>query len=505
MAPLLPAAGDPSIPPVARITPRAPPTPLRVVPRFRSPLLALVVVLAAVAGGLAWRAHAQQSHWRALRPALPAPLGVTAPGLDARLASCAAKFERWPPERAALADFAQLCAANGLLPEAIQGFAALGVIDPTNARWPHLQAHLLAGFGRMDEALPLLQRATELAPGEPGLWLRLGEARLKNNQPAEAAAAFTRMLALAPGNVHALFGLARCDLQAGRLTAARARLQEACAADPAFPGAPSLLATVLERLGNPEAAEAARKRVSGDGHYTEVPDPLAVDLVAYGHQPYLLLVAASAEVSDGRYARALPLLERGLALAPDDARLHRQLGRTRAWLRDLPGARQAFERAVALAPTDEKMRTELISLLRQTQDQAALAAVVADGVARIPDSASLHFEAGRLAAQAGRFDEAIGHFRFVAQARPEETAAQCELARVYFNLGRAEDAVATLLEVLRGRPASEPALTLLVRHGLEHADPRTGGWLRQALAAGEPSPALTELCQSYQRRFGNLP
>jgi predicted Zn-dependent protease len=477
----------------------------RAVTRLHRSLFALAAVLAVVGGGMAWRAGQQQRQWRELRPSLPAPLGATAPGLDARLAGLTPKFERWPPDRAALADFAQLCAANGLLAEAIQGFAALGVIDPANARWPHLQAELLTGFGRTDEALPLLEHAAVLAPNEPVLWLRLGEVRLKNNQAAAATEAFTRLLALAPGNVHALFGLARCDLQAGRLTAARARLQEACAADPAFPGAPSLLATVLERLGNPEAAEAARKRVSGDGHYTQMPDPLAVDLVAYGHQPYLLLVAASAEISDARYARALPLLERALTLAPDDPRLYRQLGRARAWLRDLPGARQAFERAVALAPGDEKMRSELISVLRQQQDRAALETVVAQGVALAPDSASLRFEAGRLAVQDGHPDEAIAHFRFVAQARPEESAAQCELAKVYFGLGRADEGITVLLGVLRDRPASEPALTLLVRYGLDHADPRTGDWLRAALAAGKPSPALAELRQSYQRQFGNLP
>jgi Flp pilus assembly protein TadD len=468
--------------------------------------IALVALLIAAAGaGLWWHAQADQRRWAALRPALPAPVGAAAPGLDARLAACHARLAAWPVDRAALAEFAQLCHANGLLPEAQQAYRALLIVDPTEARWPHLLAAVLTGYGRLDEALPLLQQAAELAPTQIVLWQDLGEARLKNNQLPEAEAAFQRVVALQPADVHALFGLARVDLQAGRLTAARSRLQAAVAADPHFPGAQSLLATVFERLGNPEAAEAARRRVSGDGHYTEAPDPLAVDLVAYGHDPYLLLVAASAEVSDGRYARALPLLERGLALAPDDARLHRQLGRTRAWLRDFPGARQAFERAVALAPDDEKIRTELISLLRQTQDQAALAAVVAEGVVHSPDSASLHFEAGRIAVQAGRPDEAIAHFQFVARARPEESVAQCELAKVYFSRGRTEDGIATLLEVLRRQPAREPALSLLVRYGLDHDDPRTGAWLKQALAAGEPGPALTELSHAYQRRYGNLP
>ena len=104
---------------------------------------------------------------------------------------------------------------------------------------------------------------------------------------------------------------------------------------------------------------------------------------------YALLVAASAEVSDGRAARAVPLLERALLLDPTDARLYRQLARVRGRLGDLAAARPILERAVELAPDDEKIRGELITLLRETRDQPALERVVAAGLVASPDSASL--------------------------------------------------------------------------------------------------------------------
>jgi len=59
--------------------------------------------------------------------------------------------------------------------------------------------------------------------------------------------------------------------------------------------------------------------------------------------------------------------------------------------------------------------------------------------------------------------------------------------------------------VLRSQPTCQPALTLLVRHGLTQGDSRTGTWLQQALAAGEASPALAELRQAYLTRFGTRP
>ncbi len=469
--------------------------------------VALVASLLAAAIGAAglWHAQADNRRWAKLRPALPAPAGASAPGLDARLAASAARFAQWPVDRAALAEFAQLCHANGLLPEAQRAYQALLVVDPAEARWPHLLASVLTGYGRLDEALPYLQKAAELAPAQPVLWQDLGEARLKNNQLPEAEAAFRKVTGLQPANVHALFGLARVDLQAGRLTAARSRLQAAVAADPRFPGAQSLLASVFERLGNPEAAALARARVTGDGRYTGMPDPWAVDLVAYGHNPYALLVAASGEVSDKRFAQALPLLERARQLDPRDARIYRQISRARGWMGDTAGAREALEQAVALDPADEKIRGEFISLLRQQQDHATLARTVAEGLAAVPDSANLHYEAGRLAAGAARYDEAIAHFRFAARARPEEAGAPCDLATVYFETGRPAEGLAVLLDVLARLPGSLPALSLLVRYGLDHNDPRTGAWLKQALAAGEPGPVLTELSQAYRRRYGNLP
>jgi Flp pilus assembly protein TadD len=236
-----------------------------------------------------------------------------------------------------------------------------------------------------------------------------------------------------------------------------------------------------------------------------MPDPLALDLAAYGHNPYALLVAASGEVADGRPARAVPLLDRALVLDPTDARLYRQLARARSRLGDLPAARVALERAVALAPTDEKIRSELIALVREQHDRAAFERVLAEGLVATPDSASLHFEAGRDAARAGRYDDAIPHLEFAIRARPEESAAPCELATIYFATNRADAGLAVLDRLLQAQPSCQPALTLLVRYGLEHADPRTGEWLKRALAAGQPTPTLTELHQTYQRRFGAIP
>jgi Flp pilus assembly protein TadD len=262
---------------------------------------------------------------------------------------------------------------------------------------------------------------------------------------------------------------------------------------------------VFERLGNPTAAQAARLRVRGDGHYTEAPDPWAVDLVTYCHNPYTLLVAASALSSDGKHRLALPLLERAVGLDPRDARLHRQLGNALARLGDLPAARPRLEEALALDPANEKIRTDLINLLKGLKDGPAVDTVVRAGLKTNPSSTAFRFEAGLGAARLGRTEEAIGFFTEVWKQQPEQTAAPCELAALYFASGRAESGQAVLEQVLADHPDDPATLTLLVRRGIEVRDPRTGNWLRRAQATGKSLPTLAELRQAYLARFGTMP
>ena len=474
--------------------------------RLQISLLALVTVVGGVGGYRGWQGEAALRHWREIRPGMPGAMdSATAPGLEARLAADAAKIEQWPPDRTALAEFSQLCHANGFLPEAEQGYRALQELEPAEGRWPHRLAEVLSGLGRLHEARPQLQRVTVLAPDRSIAWQRLGEAELKLNHTAEAERAYQAALQRDAGKVHALFGLARCDLQAGRLTAARSRLQQAVAANPDFPGAQSLLAMVFDQLGNAAAADLARKRVSGDGRYTAASDPWALDLVAYGHNPYTLLTAASAELSDGNPKNALPLLQRALALTPDDARLHRQLGNTLHRLGERDGATKELEQALALAPNDEKIRMDFIKLLRESKAFTRLDQVVLAGTKTNPDSAGLNYEAGKIAERTGRPEEAISYLLSAWKLRPAEIAAPCELATVYFGLGRADEGRAVLETVLQTHPHDQTVLTLLIRQGIVAGDARTGEWLSQIEAQPEPGSSLAELRRSYQHRFGLAP
>lgn len=475
---------------------------------MKRPSLSLLIIAAlACAGGGAWAWHQFESRreWAASRPPAPVLSDDSAPGLDQRLRALAPRLDNWPPDVAALTEFSRLCHANGQLASAAAAYQSLIKLEPTNAHWPYRLASILAGYGRLDDALPLLRRTLQLAPDYFPARLTLGESLLKNNATAEAETVYRDALQREENNPYAMLGLARCDLDSGRWTAARAQLQRAVAAHPDFSDAHSLLASVFERLGNTDGAELERKRVQDGGHSIEPRDPWLEELINDCLDPYTLLIAASTALAERRPNDALARLQRGLELAPDNARLHRQLAKTKAFLGDLPTARAEMEKAVALEPSNDAIHLDLLAYLRQPSESAALARAVARGVAACPTSPALQFEAAALAAQQGNLDEAANHYLAAWHQSPEQTAAALEAATIYFRQKQPERAVTLLEEVLARRPQDSATLLMLLRHSIEGGDPRAGELLRRAREANAAPAVLAELGQRYQRRFGVVP
>lgn len=448
-----------------------------------------------------WRHWSEGRAWEQQHPPLPPPSGEAAPGLDRRLAACHAQLESWPPELAALGEFAELCHANGHLESAVAAYQALLRLQPDEPRWPHRLAVILAGYGQLDDAIPFFARTTALAPDYLVAWLKLGDAHLKSNALPPAQAAYQEVLNRDPDNRYALIGLARCDLQADRLTAARVHLQRAVAGLTDFAGAQSLLAVVYDRLGNAAAAAAARSRVQRSGHYTEPTDPWMEELAFKCHDPYVLLTAASGASVEERPERARALLERGLSLAPNDARLRRRLGKDLAVAGDFAGSRRELERAVELDPANDAIRLDLLAILRRLQDDAAFNQQVETGLLASPSSAGLHFEAGRLASRAGRLDEAIEHLEYSWRVGPDQSAAALELAEAYFARGQDAQGIALLEEVLVRFPKEYGALITLIRRGTASDDPRTPAWLQRAAEGGAPATLINELRRGYEQRL----
>jgi tetratricopeptide (TPR) repeat protein len=428
------------------------------------------------------------------------------PALLDSLALAEQRAGGWRHPAAGLASLAALYHANGFYPEALACYDGLRRLEPHNARWPHLEAAILTGFGRMDEALPLQRKAVELAGDYPPARLRLADLLLKSGHPAEAAAAYAEALEHAPGNAYALLGLARCDLAKGDWQRARARLESAIAANPDFIGGLSLLVTVQEHLGDPAAAEELRTRIAGR-EFTDLPDPWLDALSDACFDAYRLSVTASVVYFAGDHAKARELLERAIILAPDVSSYRRQLAQLLRSKGEPAPARDHLAQAVAANPADADAWLQLVQTLEELRQHSAAQQALAAGLAHCPQSPSLHQEQARRLRAAGRLDEAIAEFRTSHGLRPSEAAPLVELANACMAAGRTEEGLAALQLALERQPGHPLALAALTYYYISAGD--EAGALRQwqqvRAQPRTPPPLAEDLRTAFRRQFGHNP
>lgn len=307
----------------------------------------------------------------------------------------------------ALAGLARLYQANGFSKEASQIHPALIRLDPKDARWPFLQAVLLADGNRIDEALPFFENARALAPNRIALRLRLADALLQKHQNTRAAALCNSVIADDPGNLHAILGLARADIAAQNWPAARAQLQLAAGLRPDCAEPWNLLAAVREKLGEPAAAQIARDRAKKARALPPPSDDWLESLADDCYDARQIRAAASLARLSGDSTRARTLLERALSFAPDDAGTHRELGELLAALgpENRKSARAHLQFATEHAPHDAAAWAALMAFDNDAGDTRAALDDALLALAYCPKSPAVRREYARALKAAGE-DEA---------------------------------------------------------------------------------------------------
>jgi tetratricopeptide (TPR) repeat protein len=466
----------------------------------------LLVLFIAVALGLGawagWRLHHRHAVVAAHLPPVPA-LSSSPTALADSIAEAEAQARHWREAPQGIAALASLYHANGFYAEALTCYQGLRLVDPRNARWPHLVANIAANYGRMDEAVPLLQRAVELAPDYIPARLQLGEALLKSNQTSAAAAAYAEALRRAPGDPHVLLGLARCDVAVADLTKARERLREAVTSHPDFVGGLSFLATVSEQLGDSSTASALRQNI-GRRQFAEAPDPWVDKLFDVCFDPYRLSVAAAIASSAGDRARGLELAERAIALAPRISSHRRNAAQIMLADGNPAGARHHLEEAVNFNPLDSDAWLLLVGALRTLGEEQAAQVALQKGLIHCPKSGSLRLARAQAWAAAERVPEAIAEFRLSAALNPNDAAPLVEMADLCFATGQGEAGLQALRHALQRQPGNPLALTSLTFYFIVTGDERSAlsHWEEVRNQPRTPPFLLERLRQAYRGQFG---
>lgn len=359
-------------------------------------------------------------------------------------------------ERASLKQLAKLYHANGKLNEAIQCYRRLCEIDSKDPRWPHLLANLLAGYGRLDEAMPYQLLAVELAPELLAPSLRLAGMFQKLNKIEEAEELYKSIHERDPNNPYALLGLARCDISKGNWDLARDRLERSVFVDKNFVGGWGLLSTVLEELGQGELSRIARMK--SFGRYVDFPDPWLNDLTQYCYDPYQLSVAAAVSTE---LEVSIALVKQAIALDPFSSSYYRQLGNLLQKDGDTESARIQFELAVEVDPEDSESWAALIHLMMNEQDYDSVNVALEKSLSLCSDSAYLHFVSGRRYVMVGLYQKAKMEFEEAKRIQPHEGRSYVQLSMLYLMQGDIQKAK-NEVEVARSKEPSNPEIYVML-------------------------------------------
>ena len=172
----------------------------------------------------------------------------------------------------------------------------------------NLLAGALLNLGRTDEAVSVLQDATERFPAAAELWNSLGGAYSVQNRPEQAIVGFGRALQADSASLQAYLNLGQLYISLGRSREAIELFRDARRRNPADPNLMRMLALALvtDDRREPKALREALELAAKAAADTGFKDPLAMD------------VLASAYATSGRFHEAKETQFRALQLISRD-------------------------------------------------------------------------------------------------------------------------------------------------------------------------------------------
>ena len=458
-----------------------------------------------LAGGATWWWQRTGSVQAIVSDARPPPPDLTAESQVLRelIGSADAKARSRLTAAKGLAELSRLYYANGFLAEAMSCYDGLEQLNPGEPRWPHLHATILAGYGEIESAEKLWQRVLQLAPDYVAARLRLGDCFLKTNKPDKAAAEYAEVLRRKPGDSYAMLGLARIDVEAARWEKARERL-ETVVQQTNFTLGYDLIVSVYEQMGQPERAAAIRGAAKASGAFRDPPDPWLDELLDACYEPYRLALSAGVSARIGDPAAAIRLLDRAIALKPDDVTNHFQLATVYLAQGDVGAARDKFQQCTALSPEFADAWVQLSALQVQLGENAAAESTLARGLRACPNSAGLHLTRARNLRKAGLPGEAITEFQNSIRLRPNEPDAYIELGNTYIALGNETEGIQQMRAALETEPGHPIALSVLAYHAITTGNETEA---RHALTGISHQPRIdhelsAQLIEAYKQAFG---
>jgi tetratricopeptide (TPR) repeat protein len=327
-----------------------------------------------------------------------------------------------PGERAsAYGDMGRLFFATEYLDSAEACFLNAQALEPNDARWPYFLAHIQRRRNDPGKAATLFERVLALNPDNVPALVWLGDMRLVEGRPDAAEAPLAKALTLAPRDPAALDRAGRAALARRDYATAIKDLSTALEIQPQASSLHYPLSVAYRGLGDARNADAHLKR-RGDVDVAPA-DPLMQQVGALLQNASAAEVRGANAMATRQWAEAVVALRQAIALSPDNAFTHLNLGTALFQTGDGRGALDEFQTAIRLSPGLSKA----------------------------------HFGAGIVLEADGRDGEALAAFTKAVAADPTSVESRMSLADALRRNGREQESLPQYAEVIARSPAISQA------------------------------------------------
>ncbi|MGI9101624.1 MAG: tetratricopeptide repeat protein [Terriglobales bacterium] len=306
-------------------------------------------------------------------------------------------LRRWPQDRPVRLEFAAFLSWSKHIDEALENYREVLKAEPGNVNALTGQAQVLAWQGKLEDALSLYNQALKRAPRHYDALRGKGFALLWLGQYEESSKFFS---------------------EANAIKRPDAETQQA-----------------MRQIAAWRAAAPERR------HQAELD---------------VYLTPANAAIARNDLSKAIELIQKALAIAPEDRQIRFRLGEAYLWNRQWAEATQVFAKLSAERPEDLPPLRELANAQAGARQLNEAANTLRQYLQRSPDI-NVRVDLARVLSWAGKLDESLAAYREILATNPDNYDAALGMAQVTAWQGHSDEALAQFDALLKRRPDSREA------------------------------------------------
>jgi protein O-GlcNAc transferase len=315
---------------------------------------------------------------------------------------------------------------------AAQSYRESIAIDPGNAKTYNNLGFALNEQGLAMDAQAALMRALAIDPNMGDAHYLLGTIAQAQDQAELACDHFRKALKLAPDFEFAYRDLAFLLLNRGHMDDAKQVLMQGITRNPHLANLHFYLGNLYHEEQQFDLAVASFEQAL---------------LIAPDHIDFLVNLGLVL-LKKNHPVNALPILQKAVALNPEDAGLHNTLGNALADLAQFDNAMASYRNALQISPDYADAHNNLGSTLEQLGRLDEAAASFRHALQINPESAEAVSNLGNILQKLGHFDDAVNCYRQALQLNPNYAEIHFNLGNLLKKIGRIDDAISSYRRVL---------------------------------------------------------